>query len=58
MKNIVSEELEHVAVSVFWPTEVAIQFGTVNHRTQFGQDSEQSRRKNTVQDILYNIVID
>ena len=58
MKHVVSEELEHVAVSIFWPTEVAVQFGTVHHRAQLGQDTEQSRGKNTVQYFLHNIVID
>ena len=44
MKDIVPEELEHVAVPVFRPAEVAVQLSPVHHRAQLGQQPEQPGR--------------
>ena len=44
VKDIVPEELEHVAVAVLGPAEVAVQLGPVHHRAQLGQQPEQPGR--------------
>ena len=42
VKDVVSEQLEHVAVAVLWPAEVAVQLGAIDDRAQLCQDAEQS----------------
>ena len=42
VKDVVSEELEHVAVAILGPAEVAVQLGPIDDRAQLCQDPEQS----------------